>query len=89
MQKEECVQKEDIYRRIKDLQSMKDSYIQQQNTTKLKYVEINSKEYISISEYFWRGIYASAIHSNGNEIMKLHKEIEELKEKLKQPEEQQ
>lgn len=84
MQKEECVQNEDIYRRIKDLQSMKDSYIQQQNTTKLKYVEINSKEYISISEYFWRGIYASAIHSNGNEIMKLHKEIEELKEKLKE-----
>ena len=83
MQKEEYVQNEDISRRIKDLQSMKDSYIQQQNTAKLKYVEINSKEYISISEFFWRGIYASAIHSNGNEIMKLHKEIEELKEKLK------
>lgn len=84
MQKEEYVQKEDISRRIKDLQSMKDSYIQQQEMTKLKYVEINSKEYISISEFFWRGIYASAIHSNGNEIMKLHKEIEELKEKLKE-----
>lgn len=78
------MQKEDISRRIKDLQSMKDSYIQQQGETKLKYAEINSKEYISISEYFWRGIYASAIHSNGNEIMKLHKEIEELKEKLKE-----
>ena len=83
MRKEECVQNEDISRRIKDLQSMKDSYIQQQNTTKLKYVEINSKEYISISEYFWRGIYASAIHSNGNEIMKLQQEILELKEQLK------
>ena len=83
MQKEECVQNEDISRRIKDLQSMKDSYIQQQNTTKLKYVEINSKEYISISEFFWRGIYASAIHSNGNEIMKLQQEILELKEQLK------
>ena len=78
------MQKEDISRKIKDLQSMKDSYIQQQSTTKLKYVEINSNEYISISEFFWRGIYASAIHSNGNEIMKLHKEIEELKEKLKE-----
>lgn len=84
MQKDEYMQKEDISRRIKDLQSIKDSYIQQQERTKLKYVEINSKEYISISEYFWRGIYASAIHSNGNEIMKLHKEIEELKEKLKE-----
>ena len=84
MQKEEYIQKEEISRRIKDLQSMKDSYIQQQEMTKLKYVEINSKEYISISEFFWRGIYASAIHSNGNEIMKLHKEIEELKEKLKE-----
>lgn len=84
MQNEEYVQKEDISRRIKDLQAMKDSYIQQQNTTRLKYVEIDSKEYISISEFFWRGIYASAINSNGNEIMKLHKEIEELKEKLKE-----
>lgn len=83
MQKEEYMQKEDISRRIKDLQSMKDSYIQQQEMTKLKYVEINSKEYISISEYFWRGIYASAIHSNGNEIMKLQQEILELKEQLK------
>ncbi len=87
MQKDEYMQKEDISRRIKDLQSMKDSYIQQQERTKLKYVEINSKEYISISEFFWRGIYASAIHSNGNEIMKLHKEIEELEDKLKQLEE--
>lgn len=84
MQNEEYMQKDDISKRIKDLQSMKDSYIQQQNTTKLKYVEINSKELISISEYFCRGIYASAIHSNGNEIMKLHKEIEELKDKLKE-----
>ena len=84
MQKEEYIQKEDISRRIKDLQAMKDSYIQQQERTKLKYVEINSKEYLSISEFFWRGIYASAIHSDGNEIMKLHKEIEELKEKLKE-----
>ena len=87
MQKEEYTQKEDISRRIKDLQAMKDSYIQQQREAKLKYVEINSKEYISISEFFWRGIYASAIHSNGNEIMKLHKEIEELEGKLKQLEE--
>ena len=87
MQKEEYMQKEDISRRIKDLQSMKDSYIQQQREAKLKYVEINSKEYISVSEFFWRGIYASSIHSNGNEIMKLHKEIEELKGKLKQSEE--
>lgn len=87
MQKEEYVQKEDISRRIKDLQSMKEGYIQRQREAKLKYVEINSKEYLSISEFFWRGIYASAIHSNGNEIMKLHKEIEELEDKLKQPEE--
>ena len=84
MQTDEYIQKEDISRRIKDLQSMKEGYIQQQRESKLKYVEINSKEYISISEFFWRGIYASAIHSNGNEIMKLHKEIEELKEKLKE-----
>lgn len=84
MQKEEYTQKEDISRRIKDLQSMKEGYIQRQREAKLKYVEINSNEYISISEFFWRGIYASAIHSNGNEIMKLHKEIEELKEKLKE-----
>ncbi len=84
MQKDEYIQKEDISRRIKDLQSMKDSHIQQQEETKLKYVEINSKESISISEFLWRGIYASAIPSNGNEIMKLHKEIEELKEKLKE-----
>lgn len=81
------MQKEDISRRIEDLQSMKDSYIQQQEETKLKYVEINSKEYIGISEFFWGGIYASAIHSNGNEIMKVHKEIEELEGKLKQLEE--
>lgn len=83
MQKEEYVQKEDISRKIKDLQAMKDSYIQQQREAKLKYVEINSKEYLSISEFFWRGIYASAIHSNGNEIMKLQQEILELKEQLK------
>ena len=78
------MQKEDISRRIKDLQSMKEGYIQRQMEAKIKYVEINSKEYISVSEFFWRGIYASAIHSNGNEIMKLHKEIEELKDKLKE-----
>lgn len=87
MQKEGYMQKEDILRRIKDLQSMKEGYIQRQRESKLKYVEINSKEYISVSEFFWRGVYASAIHSNGNEIMKLHKEIEELKGKLKQSEE--
>ena len=79
MQKEEYMQKEDIPRRIKDLQSMKEGYIQQQERTKLKYVEINSKEYISISELFWRGIYASAINTRGGEILGLHQEILELK----------
>ena len=83
------MQKEDISRRIKDLQATKESYIHIQQEARLKYVEINKKEYLSIPELYWSSIYASANQVNGDGIKKLNKEIEELKKKLKKPEEQQ
>lgn len=73
---------EELKQRINQLESIKQGIIEQQKATKLKYTALLNAEYLSISDFFWREIYASAINTRVGEILRLHQEILELEKQL-------
>lgn len=73
---------EELKQRINQLESIKQGIIEQQQATKLKYTALLNAEYLSISDFFWREIYASAINTRGSEILRLHQEIRKLEKQL-------
>ena len=73
---------EELKQRINQLESIKQGIIEQQQATKLKYTALVNAEYLTISDFFWREIYASAINTRGGEILGLHQEILQLTKQL-------